>query len=94
MNFQQIDLAIVKYVNGTFPRSADVDIEREFGAETARDVRAIYEKAMDCPVNWKSPEMSMDIALGILADLMAAEWPELSADAKTRLNYCYIMCWK
>ncbi|MFT3742867.1 MAG: hypothetical protein QM785_01110 [Pyrinomonadaceae bacterium] len=94
MNYQLVSEAIVKYVNGSFPRSVDADIEREFGAETARDVRDVYERAMDCPVDWNVPGMDMDAALGLLADFMTAEWPELSPAAKKWLNYSYIMCWK
>lgn len=94
MNYHLISDAIVKHINSSFPRSAEEDVEREFGAETARDVRAVYDRAMDCPVNWNARGMDMNTALGILADFMAAEWPELSPEAKTRLNYCYIMCWK
>ena len=94
MNYQIISEAIVKHVNGTFPRAADAEIEREYGAETARDVRAVFDRAMDCPVNWNAPGMNMNAALGILADFMAGEWPDMSPQAKTRLNYCYIMCWK
>jgi len=94
MNNQLVSEAIVKYVNGSFPRSAEDDVERELGTEAAQDVRSIYDRAMDCPVAWSDPAMKMDTALGILADFIAAEWPELSPEAKQRLNYCYIMCWK
>ncbi|CAN5570027.1 hypothetical protein BH10ACI2_BH10ACI2_11210 [soil metagenome] len=66
----------------------------EYGVETARDVRAVYDRAMDCPVDWRSPGMDMNTALAILAAFMAAELPELSPAAKMRLNYCYIICWK
>ncbi|MFM9904776.1 MAG: hypothetical protein ACKVQJ_09425 [Pyrinomonadaceae bacterium] len=94
MNFQLISEAIVKFVNGTFPRSAELELADAYGDEAAHDVRAVFDKAMDCPVDWSSPEMNMNIALGILADFMAVELPQLSPEAKERLNYCYIMCWK
>ena len=94
MNYELINKAIVKHVNGYLSKAAEADIEREFGAETARDVRAVYDRAMDCPVDWNAPGMDMNTALGILADFMAAELPEISPEAKSWLNYSYIMCWK
>ena len=94
MNFQLINEAILKHVETSFSRSAEAAITAEFGTETARDVQAVYDRAMDCPVNWHEPGMDMNNALRILAEFMAAELPEISPEAKTRLNYCYIMCWK
>ena len=94
MNYQLISEAIVKYVKGQFPASTDAAIEREFGLEIARDTRLVYDRAMNCPVDWHSPQMDMDTALGIFAEFMATEMPNISPEAKTSLNYCYIMCWK
>lgn len=94
MNYRLISEAIVKYVNGELPASADAAIESEFGVEIARDTRLVYDRAMNCPVDWNSPQMDMNTALGILAEFMATEMPDISPEAKTWLNHCYIMCWK
>jgi hypothetical protein len=94
MNYSIINEAIVKHLQTSFSRSTEAAITAEYGAETAGDVRAVYDRAMDCPVNWNDHGIAMTNALRILAEFMAAELPEISPEAKTRLNYCYIMCWK
>jgi len=94
MDYQLISEAIVRFVHSTFARSEEQEIIDTYGIEVAGDVRAVYDRAMNCSVDWGSPGMDMNTALCVLADFMASELPQLSPEAKTRLNYCYIMCWK
>ena len=94
MDFQTISEAIVKYVSGTFPKEEEAEIEAEYGVETAREVREVFGKAMNCPVDWSSPATDMNAALAKLADFLKTEMPDLSPEAKARLNHCYIICWK
>ena len=94
MDSQTISEAIVKYVSGTFPKEQEAKIEAEYGAETAREVREIFSRAMECRVDWSSPRTTMEDALADLADFLKAEFPWLSPEAKARLNHCYIICWK
>ena len=94
MDHQVVSEAIVKNVGGTFPKEEEARIEAEYGAETARGVREVFSRAMNCPVDWYAPGMDTNAALAKLADFLKAEMPDLSPEAKARLNHCYIICWK
>ena len=88
----QIDEALVKYLHHSWTKDVEREIKDAYGPEIALKVKSLYDEAMDCPVDWHHE--NMDSALGILADFMTKEFPWLSGQARTRLNYCYIVAWK
>lgn len=88
----QINAALVQCVSSSLSREAEAEITRRFGAGTAAQVRAVYDAAMNCPVDWRTA--NMDTALDALHAFLREQYPWLSDEARTRLNYCYIMCWK
>jgi len=89
-----ISEAIVRFVESGWSREVGKRIRESHGDEIAQQVRSVYDAAMDCPVDWNAKGMNMNSALAILADYMATQLDWLSPEAKTRLNYCYIMAWK
>lgn len=93
-NSGKISEAIVRFVATGWSAAVEQDIRDAYSDEIAKQVRSVYEAAMDCPVDWNAKGMDMNSALAILADFMATELAWLSPPAKTRLNYCYIMVWK
>ena len=93
-NGAQISEAIVSFVSSGWSRDVERQVREAFGEETVEQVRAVYDRAMNCPLDWNAKDMNMNSALAILADFMETELAWLSPAAKTRLNYCYIMAWK
>lgn len=88
----QINAAIVRFISSYWSTEAGQQIESVYGKEVAVNAKAVYDAAMGCPVDWQTA--TMDSALGILSDFLTAQYRWLSQEARTRLNYCYIMTWK
>ena len=88
----QINDALVRFVESIWSRECEAAMTAYYGAELTLKAKTLYDAAMDCPVDWY--QNNMNEALGILANYLAAEFPWLSAEARTRLNYNFIMTWK
>lgn len=87
-----VNEAIARFVRTGWSKDLAAQIENVFGAECAQQARAVYDAAMNAPVDWETSDMNS--ALAVLADFMTVEFPWLSAPARTWLNYCYILVWK
>ncbi|HMV85347.1 MAG TPA: hypothetical protein PLD20_33865 [Blastocatellia bacterium] len=88
----KINEALAHHLNSSLSAEAKARIRELYGAEIAQKVNAVYRAALDCPVDWRTA--TMDSALSALRDFLAREYPWLSPEAKSSLNYCFIMAWK
>jgi len=89
---QEINEAFENYL-GSFLVDSIRAIEERYGQDIAGRVREIYDDAMDCPtVDWSAA--TMDSALGEIHRMLDAKYPWLSVEARKKVNYAYIMCWK
>lgn len=87
-----VNAAITRFLNSRWSAGVATAIDAAYGEEIIRYVRAIYNSAMNAPVDWENT--SMDSALDVLAESLTAQYPWLSDEARTRLNACFIMEWK
>ncbi|HEX8456162.1 MAG TPA: hypothetical protein VF656_02475 [Pyrinomonadaceae bacterium] len=88
----KISEAIVRSVGSYLSAEAEREIAGLYGARVAARVRAVYDDALSCPVDWRAA--SMDDGLSVMHQFLDEKYPWLSAEARTRLNYCFIMAWK
>jgi len=80
------------HLNSTFSKESKQQIANIYSVEIASKVIAIYSDAMNAPVDWKIA--TIDSALPILHELLDTKYPWLSAKARAKLNYAFIMTWK
>ena len=90
--YDKINEAIVRFLHSSWSKETEGEIEQAYGVDVAVKVRTVYDEAIHCPVDWRTA--TMDSALDTLAEFLPARFPWLTPDAKTRLNYAYIMVWK
>lgn len=67
-------------------------IAARYGEEIAAQVKAIYDDALSGPADWRTE--TMDSALDGMHRLLEGKYPWLSAKARTKLNYAFLMTWK
>lgn len=92
IEYDKVNEAIVRFVAHDWTKALEQQITQSYGPELAAQVKFIHNEAMSCPVDWR--QANMDSALAVLADFLATRFPQLSPEAKTCLNYAYIMTWK
>ena len=63
-----------------------------YGEGIAARVKAIYDDALKCPVDWRTA--TIDTALPVLHELLAARYPWLSGKARSKITGAFIMEWK
>jgi len=88
----KINEAVARCLSSGLPQEVERRITELYGAQIAAETRALYEDAMDCPVDWRTAKM--DDALSVLHRFLDNKYPWLSAEAESCLNYCFIMAWK
>ena len=87
--YEKINEAIVRFQR---PKERKQEMLDAYGMDIVAKVEALYSEAMDCPVDWKTATMAS--ALDALHDFLNTNYPWLTPEAKTHLNYDFIMCWK
>ncbi len=87
-----ISEAIVRFHTHLLLNRQKEEMEAIYGADIAAKVEMLSDEAMGCPVDWKTA--TMDSALDTMHAFLNAHYPWLSPEAKSQLNYCFIMCWK
>lgn len=88
----KINLAFEKYLSSSFSKQNFADIQTEFDEQIAAQVETIYNKALNAPVNWHTA--TMDSALDTMHEFLTESYPWLSDQARTKINYAFIMAWK
>ena len=78
--------------NTYFSKKDLESIAVEYGAETAIQIKKIYDDAIDAPIDWRTA--TMDSALETMHDFLNREYPWLSQKARANINYAFIMTWK
>jgi hypothetical protein len=73
-------------------QEAQEKIAVRHGENIAAKVKAIYNDALNCPVDWSTA--TMDTALSAMHRLLDDKYQWLSAKARTNINYAFIMSWK
>lgn len=89
---EKISEIIVRYLQSYWSVEVGRQIEEVYGHDLAVKAKAVYDEAIDCPIDWHKEDMNS--ALAIVSDFLQARFPWLTERAKTRLNYCFIMVWK
>ena len=87
-----ISEALAKHIGSYFSVDAEKKVRDLYGEDVAAKAKAIYKDALNCPVDWRTA--TMDSALPVLAEYLNTKYPWLTPEAKTSLNYCFIMAWK
>lgn len=87
-----VNEALATFQESYFSAEARQRLTARYGEEIARMTEAVYHQAMDCPVNWHTT--TMDEALDVLHQFFDEHYPWLTAPARTRLNYAFMMTWK
>ena len=89
---ETLNEAFEKYLESTLSKESRQKLIKEYGDEIASEVNAIYQDAMQAPVDWKTA--TIDSALPILHELLQNKYPWLSSKARTKINYAFIMTGK
>jgi hypothetical protein len=63
-----------------------------YGERIAARVKAIYEDALKCPVDWRTA--TIDTALPVLHELLTSKYPWLSGKARSKITGAFIVEWK
>jgi hypothetical protein len=74
---------------------SEEDIEKiiaRYGSDIAARVKSIYDDAIDSPVDWSTA--TMDSALTVLHELLTSKYPWLTKEARSKINWAFIMTWK
>jgi hypothetical protein len=88
----KINEAFENFLDSYLPPAAMEKIRACYGEEVATTVKAIYDDAMNAPVDWRTA--SMDSALALMHEHLSSKYPWLSPLARRKLNYAFIMAWK
>lgn len=88
----EINAAFENYLESYLSKEAREKIAARYGEEVAAKVKAIYDDALGCPVDWRTA--SIDTALPVLHELLSAKYSWLSSKARTNINSAFIMEWK
>lgn len=75
-----------------FSKEDSANITRELGAYTEQKAKEIYKVALNVPVDWKT--WTMDAGLDAMHSFLRREYSWLSDEARSKLNYAFIMAWK
>lgn len=94
MNDEQdkINAAFERFLFAHLSKDARRQIVDSYGERVAAQVDLIFDAALDAPVDWRTA--TMDSALGVLHDFLDREYSWFSPEARTNINYAFIMTWK
>ena len=87
-----VNEALERHLTSYLSREARASIEAEFGADVAEQVKAVYDGALQCPVDWRT--QTMDDALAVLSDWLANNCPWLSDGARRKIVGAFVYEWK
>jgi hypothetical protein len=87
--FKQINEAFGLFLTPFLSKDAREIIRARFGDEVAVDVEAIYDDALNPPVDWRIA--TIDTALPVLRDLLNRKYPWLNAKARSNLIGAFVM---
>lgn len=90
--YEKVNAALIQFVQDGWSGKSEKQIECHYGADVAAKTKSVYDQAMDCPVDWNTARM--DAALGVLSDFLTTHFPWLTPEARTLLNYRFIVTWK
>lgn len=88
----QVNEAIVGVIESWWSSEVERTMQDRYGATVRDATRSVYDAAMNCPVDWRTA--TMDFSLDTLHAYLTTHYPWLPPEARTRLNYCFIMTWK
>ncbi len=89
---QSINEALESFPGLYLSSEAEEKIEATYGKAIAAKVSAIYDDALNCPVDWRSE--SLYSAQSVLEAMLDAKYPWLSAGAKGKLGQSFVYAWK
>lgn len=87
-----INKAFENYLAPFLSQEAREQIAARYGEAVATKVKAIYDDALNCPVDWRTA--TIDTALPVLRALLTDKYPWLSRQARSNLINAFIMDWK
>jgi hypothetical protein len=89
---QKICLALENCQDSYLSQQDREKIAAQYGEDIAVKVKALYDDALNCPVDWRTA--TIDTALPVLHKLLASKYPWLSAKARTYIVGAFVMEWK
>jgi len=92
MDEAEVNAAFERLLRSYLSLEARQQIEAAFGADVAAWAKEIYDRCLQCPVDWQ--HQSMDDALEVLARFMETEYPWLTPAARRNINMAFIYEWK
>jgi hypothetical protein len=88
----RINEAFENYLESYLSKEAQGKIVSCYGEAIAARVRAIYDDALKCTVDWRTADI--DTALPVLHDLLDSKYPWLSGKARAKIIGAFVMAWK
>ncbi len=88
----KINEAIETFLGSHLSREVSEKIASVYGEAVAARVKAIYDDALKCDVDWRTA--TIDTALPILDELLNRKYPWLSQRARSKIVSAFIMEWK
>jgi hypothetical protein len=88
-----VNQAFETYLETLLSPKTLIRIAAYYGEEIAATVKAVYDDALNAPIDWHIVR-SIDAALPILHAMLSDKYPWLSEKARRKINYAFIMAWK
>lgn len=88
----KINEAFESLLDSCLSKEALEKISLGYGEAVATRVKAIYDDALMCPVDWRTA--TIDTALTVLHELLQSKYPWLSREARSKINLAFITEWK
>lgn len=92
MHEAEVNAAFERFLRSYLSLEARQEIEAAYGAEVAVRAKEVYDRCLQCPVDWR--HQTMDDALLVLARFMEMEYPWLTQPARRNINMAFIYEWK
>jgi hypothetical protein len=90
--YDNINHALAKHLASSWSPESEQKIVDEYGCEIADKAKAVYEAVIDSLVDWSKE--NMDSALDLMHQFINQNYSWLSKEARSKLNYNFIMVWK
>ena len=88
----KINAAFERFLESSLSKDAERKIADCYGEEIAARVGAIYKNPLNVPVDWRAA--TIDLALPVLHDFLRREYPWLSDQSRSNIDYAFVMSWK
>lgn len=92
MHEADVNAAFERFLSSYLSLESRQEIEAAYGANVAAKAKEVYDRCLQCPVDWR--HQTMDDALEVLSRFMETEYPWLTPAARRNINMAFIYEWK